>query len=44
MAWDPFYWHGLTSILAWISDHMPSKVWDEITYPFVSFNRATFEV
>ena len=25
---------GLTLIIAWISNHMPSKVWDEITSPF----------
>ena len=25
-----FYWHGLTLIPAWISNHMPSKVWGEI--------------
>ena len=31
--WGPFYWHGLTLILAWISHHMFSKVWGEITYP-----------
>ena len=24
-------------ILVWISEHMPSKVWDEITYPFPNF-------
>ena len=23
---------------AWISNHMPSRVWDEITYPFLNFN------
>ena len=23
---------------------MPSKVWDEITYPFLSFNDCTIEV
>ena len=28
----------------WISNHMPSKVWDEITYPFLNFNGATVEV
>ena len=28
----------------WISNHMPSKVWDEITYPFSNFNVATVEV
>ena len=39
----PFYWdwaqglcyyHGLTLIPAWISNHMPGKVWDKIAYPF----------
>ena len=29
---------------AWISNHMPSKVWDEITYPFLNFNGAAVEV
>ena len=29
----PFYKHGLTLIPAWISNHMPCKVGDEITYP-----------
>ena len=40
----PFYLHGLTLILAWISNHMASKMWDEITYPFLNFNGATVEV
>ena len=48
MAWyrtvAPFYWHGLTLIPAWISNHMPSNMWDEITYPFLNFNGATVEV
>ena len=26
--------HGLTWIPAWISNHIPLKRWDEITYPF----------
>ena len=26
----PFYWHGLTLITAWINNHMPRKVWDEL--------------
>ena len=30
--------HGLTLIPAWISNHMPSKVWDEINYPFPNFS------
>ena len=40
----PFYKHGLTWIPSWISNHTPSKVWDEITYPFLNFNGATVEV
>ena len=43
-TWGPFYKHGLTLILAWISNHMPSKMWDEITYPFLNFNGCTVEV
>ena len=34
----------LTSIPAWISNHMLNKVWDEITYPYLNFNGATVEV
>ena len=40
----PFYWHGLTLIPACISNHMHSKVWDEITDPFLNFNGATVDV
>ena len=29
---------------AWISNHMPSRAWDEISYPFPNFNGCTFEV
>ena len=36
--------HGLTLIPAWIRNHTPSKVWDEITYPFLNFNGTTVEV
>ena len=39
----PFYHHGLTLIPAWISNHMPRKVWAEITYPFQNFNGCTVE-
>ena len=39
-----FYQHGLTSIPAWISNLMHSKVWDEITYPFLNFNGCPVEV
>ena len=40
----PFYQHGLILIPAWICNHMPSEVWDEITYPFPNFDDATVEV
>ena len=43
-AWSPIYWHGLALIAAWISNHTPSKVWDEIHYPFPNFNGRTVEV
>ena len=39
-----FYKHSLTLIPAWISNYMPGKVWDEITYPFLNFNGYTDEV
>ena len=29
---------------AWISNHMPSNVWDDISYPFPNFNGYTVEV
>ena len=29
---------------AWISNHTPSRVWDEINYPFPNFNSCTFVV
>ena len=32
----PLLLHGLTSIPAWISNHIPCKVWGEITYPFLN--------
>ena len=41
---SPFYLHGLTFIPACISNHKPSKVCDEITYPFLNINGATVEV
>ena len=40
----PFYWHGLTLIPPWISNYMPRKVLNEITYPFLNFNGCTVEV
>ena len=38
------WWHRLILIVAWISNHMPSKVSDEITHPFPNFNGCTVEV
>ena len=32
------YYHELTIIPAWISNHMSNKVFDEFTYPFPKFN------
>ena len=29
---------------AWLSNHMPSKDWDQITYPISNFNGRTIEV
>ena len=43
-TWTHFYWHGLTLNPAWISNHTPCKVWDEITYPFLNFNGTTVEI
>ena len=34
----------LTWIRTGISNHMPSKMWDKVTYPFPNFNGATVEV
>ena len=36
--------NGLALTRRWISNHMPSKMWDEITYPFPNFDGATIEV
>ena len=43
-AGAPFFWHGLALITAWVSNHMYSKVWDEITYLFPKFNGFANEV
>ena len=45
---SPFYLHGFTSILAWISNYIPNyihdKVSDKITYSVPNFISATVEV
>ena len=43
-AQGPFYNHGLTLTPVWISNHMSSEVWDEITYSFPNFNGCTIEI
>ena len=35
-----FYKHGVTLIPAWISNHMPSKMWDEITFSIPKLQRC----
>ena len=39
----PFYYHGLTSAAAWLSNHIRYKVWDEIAYPFPNFNSCAVD-
>ena len=39
-----FYEHGISLIPPWISNHMPSKEYDAITYPLPNFNGFTVEV
>ena len=41
--WGPFYLHELNLIPTWISNHMHSKIWDGITYPFPNFTGSTVE-
>ena len=40
----PFCLYGLTLISARISNNMHSKVWDEITYPFLNFSHFKTDV
>ena len=40
----PFHKHGLTLILAWISNHIHYKVWEEINNIFPNVNGATVDV
>ena len=36
--------NGLDPITAWIDNHTPSKLWDEITYPFTDIKGWTVEI
>ena len=38
IARGPIKKHGLTLIPSWISNHVPSKMWDETTYLFPNLN------
>ena len=38
------YAHCRLLLWSWISNHMHTQVWDEITYPFPNFNGCTVEV
>ena len=42
--WDPVYQHRLTIIPPWISNRMPSKMWDEIIYQFSNLKGCTVGV
>ena len=43
-AWGWFFLYVLTLTPSWINNHIPCKLWDEITYPFRNFNCCTVEV
>ena len=40
----PFFLYGITLISAWINNHKPSKIWDQITYLFPKCNAYTIEI
>ena len=44
MPQRPLYWHELTLMPLWISNHMPSKGWYAIVYQFLNFNGCRAEV
>ena len=41
---DPFYWHGLTLIPAWINIYIHYEMWDEIINPFPNSSVAAVKV
>ena len=43
-VWGPFNKRGPTLTPAWIRKHIPSEVWNEITYSFPNFNGTIVEV
>ena len=43
-TWRPFYYHGITLIPAWISNHMLCKLLGWIIYTFPNFNGETVKV
>ena len=42
--WQTNMWNNDVINPSWLTNHMSSKVWDEITYPFLNFNSAIVEV
>ena len=38
---EPIYEVSIGNVPVWISNNMPSKLWNEITYPFPNFNGCT---
>ena len=44
VKWSPFNWYRLILSPARISNHISSKVWDEIINPFPNLNGCTVEV
>ena len=44
LSMSPLHKHALTLIPAWMNNHMPSKVYDEITNPFPNFNVYNLKV
>ena len=39
-----FIWYDLPSIQAWISNHVPYKVWDKIYFPFPNSKGCAIEI
>ena len=44
IVYDDELHYTKNEIPPWISNYTHYNVWDEITYPFLSFNGATVEV
>ena len=38
-----YNYQKIPGVPAWVSNNLPGKVWDEITYPFLNYNGCTVE-